>query len=132
MKGASFRSRGSAARRPMSGEALHVMRARWRDLAEHARRTARATIEDPLRRHDEPQLSNQLIRTGSADIPVEGESARHVRGAFVEAVRALLIAAPDRRVLCAELVAAAAMALLELLDMETRKAAAAWQKQFGD
>ena len=108
------------------------MRARWRDLAEQVRRSARIAVDRPLDRLDEAHLSNQLNHTGAAELPIDGESGKRIRVAFVEACRAMLLATGERRAIAAELAAAAADAVLNLLDLETRAAAAGWQKQFRD
>jgi hypothetical protein len=130
----AFRRGGAASHKSRAAaEPPLVLRAKWRDLAELARRTARnAAAEQPLDRLETAQLSHQLNHTGAVQIPLEGVTAQHARTAFVAACRGLLDAAPDRRPILAELAAAAAVAVLALLDLEARKAAAHWHKQFGD
>lgn len=126
-----FKPRALAGLRP-SNDGPMIMRARWRDLAELVRQSARTAADRPLDRLDEAHLANQLRRSATAELPVEGESGKRVRAAFLEAGQALLLAAGDRRAIAAELAAAAAVAVLNLLDLEARRAAAGWQKQFGD
>lgn len=127
---ARFKSTRSAPRSSPEGQL--VMRARWRDLAELVRQSARTAADRPLDRLDEAHLANQLRRSATAELPVEGESGKRVRAAFLEAGQALLLAAGERRAIAAEMAAACAVAVLNLLDLETRKAAAGWQKQFSD
>jgi len=125
-----FASRAGAASSP----GVQAMgRNLWRGLAEQLRTAGRmAAAGEPLPRSVEAELRLKLKRIGSAPLPVDGESARHVRAAFLGAAEALLISAGDRRGLVADLAVAAADCLEALIDAQTQAAAATWQRQFKD
>jgi hypothetical protein len=126
------RSRSPVPSRGFSAEGLSIMRNRWREVAELARRRAREALDGAAPSTvAETELALQLRRISTAALPVEGVSGQHMRTAFVEACQALLIAGETRAV-AAQLTIAAAEAVLELLDLQARKLAAGWQRQFRD
>jgi hypothetical protein len=121
-------------RRGFSTEGLAIMRRRWRELVAEARRDAKACAAgDPLDPAREHALRTALIRTGGAALPVERRGGvDEARNAFVAAGRGLVTATGERREALARLLLAACECVEALLELETRAAAAHWQKQFED
>lgn len=120
---------GSFASLSPAGQAL--ARNLWRQLADELRRAAlQARDGEPLPRQLEAELRRTLKRTGAAELPLQGESPRQVRLAFLAAAEALLLSAGERRRPCADLAIAACDCLEALLDAQMQADAASWQGRY--
>lgn len=80
----------------------------------------------------ESLVGGLVRRLASADLPVEGESGREAKKAFVALARAMTLSAGERRVAIAVALVALCELLEALLDESRRQAAAGWQRQFRD
>jgi hypothetical protein len=120
-------------RKGFSTEALTFGRQRWRDLVAQCRAVAEDVAAD--REPDQlvyAQFRGSISRTGSADLPIEGESVREFRNGLLASARALQLASGDRRKAAAAMLIAACSAVEQLLEEQAMAASAGWRRQFGD
>lgn len=106
---------------------------RWAEAIAELRGAAlRLRAGERLDQVSEHILAGQVRRCAAAEIPVEGESAREAKKAFVALGRGMALSAGERRVAFAVALVAACELLEALLEESRRKAAAGWQRQFTD